>query len=282
MRPTPASSAAASSASRLVVAVEHDALGREAGVQRDVQLAAGGDVEVRAPPRRRAAPSRGRGTPCPRRPRASAPKCVAVLAAPGAQVVLVVDEQRRAELAGQRRRGRSPPMARRPSSSTGRGSAASRAPVDAARSRLVASSSSLVERAPSRRARARRGGRARRRARCRHASVEPQPRLRERGVVGDAPGSRGRSRGTRAAKSRTHVVTLCGARSAGGLGDDLGILGERAQQVELALVHEQREVDVSSDRQPRDPAPRPPCARSTRCARARTARSRRGSPSTAR
>ena len=33
---------------RLVVAVEHDALGREPGVQRDVQLAAGRDVEVEA------------------------------------------------------------------------------------------------------------------------------------------------------------------------------------------------------------------------------------------
>src|SRR5664279_5263049 len=33
---------------RFVVAVEHDAIGREAGRQRDVELAAGGDVEVQA------------------------------------------------------------------------------------------------------------------------------------------------------------------------------------------------------------------------------------------
>ena len=50
-RPMPASSASRSSSSRLVVAVEVEALRREVDGQRDRQLAAGDDVEVRCPPR---------------------------------------------------------------------------------------------------------------------------------------------------------------------------------------------------------------------------------------
>ena len=38
-------------------------------------------------------------------------------------------------------------------------------------------------------------------------------------------------------------MTFCGARVFGGFGDDFGIHRECAQQLLLAFVHEQREVD---------------------------------------
>ena len=83
---------------RLVVAVEHDALGRE--TRRAARRAARRRSRRRGrdPLRRRGAPSRCRGTPCSRT-RRRPPKLGAVLAAPGAQLVFVVHVQRRAELA---------------------------------------------------------------------------------------------------------------------------------------------------------------------------------------
>ena len=53
----------------LVVAVERDPLGREAGAQRDGQLAAGADVEAEALLARPSAPRPWTGTPCRRRTR---------------------------------------------------------------------------------------------------------------------------------------------------------------------------------------------------------------------
>ena len=48
MRPTPASSAGGQLVGRLVVAVQHEVGGGDAGGQRHVELAAGGDVEPQA------------------------------------------------------------------------------------------------------------------------------------------------------------------------------------------------------------------------------------------
>ena len=83
----------------LVVAVQDEALGRHARGQRDVQLAAGGDVEVHAllvdEPGHRQAQERLAGVAHAVAERGDG------LAAPRTQVVLVVDEQRRAELGDQ-------------------------------------------------------------------------------------------------------------------------------------------------------------------------------------
>ena len=84
---------------RLVVAVQHEALSRDAGRQRDVELATGGDIEAHAllmdQPGHGPAQERLGGVGD-----AVAPGGDRV-AAGVAQVVLVVDEQRRAELFGQ-------------------------------------------------------------------------------------------------------------------------------------------------------------------------------------
>ena len=81
---------------RLVVAVEHDALGREAGVERHVQLAAGGHVEIEAlvahEPRHRRAEERLA------RVRDPVAELRSILAAAAAELALVVHVERRAEL----------------------------------------------------------------------------------------------------------------------------------------------------------------------------------------
>ena len=66
MRPTSDSSAVRSSASDLLLPWNTMRAGGNPARERDVQLAAGGDVEVQALARRPAAPSRCTGTPCPR------------------------------------------------------------------------------------------------------------------------------------------------------------------------------------------------------------------------
>jgi hypothetical protein len=99
MRPTPAVDRGAQLVEALVVAVQHAALGRHPGRQGDVQLAAGGDVEVHAllvgEAGHRPAQERlgGVGDAVAER--------VDRLAAAGRAGGLVVDEQRRAELGGQ-------------------------------------------------------------------------------------------------------------------------------------------------------------------------------------
>ena len=66
---------------RLVVAVQRDPLGREAGPQRDGQLAAAAHVERRGPPRPPSGRSRCSGTPWPRSAPTSAPNAAANSAA---------------------------------------------------------------------------------------------------------------------------------------------------------------------------------------------------------
>ena len=96
MRPTPAASARLQLLGRLVVAVQHDALGREPRVQGDVQLAAGRDVEVEAlfghEPRHRGAEKRLA------RVRDAVTEARAVLAAPNPELVFVVYVERCTEL----------------------------------------------------------------------------------------------------------------------------------------------------------------------------------------
>jgi hypothetical protein len=83
----------------LVVAVQHEALGRHTGAQRHGQLAAAGHVEVHA-----LLVGQARHGPAEER-LGGVGDAVAEggdgLGAPGAQLGLVVDEQRRAELLGQ-------------------------------------------------------------------------------------------------------------------------------------------------------------------------------------
>ena len=83
----------------LVVAVQDQPVGRDAGRQRDVQLAAGGHVEVHPllvdQPCHGQAQERLGGVGHPVAEGGHG------LAAPGAEVVLVIDEQRRTELGGQ-------------------------------------------------------------------------------------------------------------------------------------------------------------------------------------
>ena len=98
--------------------------GREPGVQRDVQLAAGRDVEVEPllgdEPRHRGAEERLARVRDRRRHRSAS----AYSRQRAAQLVLVVDVQRRAEARRRGRRGRRPPTGRRPSASTGADAAA--------------------------------------------------------------------------------------------------------------------------------------------------------------
>ena len=86
---------------RLVVAMEDDPRRRKAGVERHEQLAAGRDVEVKLflvdEPHHRLAQKR-----LARVRDAAGAEVRDILAAPGAQLVFVVDEQRRAVLVGQR------------------------------------------------------------------------------------------------------------------------------------------------------------------------------------
>ena len=86
---------------RLVVAVEDDPLGREAGVQRDVELPAGGDVEVH-PLLRHEACHRDAQERLARVGDAAGAEEAGVLPASPAEVFLVVDEQRGAEVGRQR------------------------------------------------------------------------------------------------------------------------------------------------------------------------------------
>ena len=78
IRPTPASSGGVELGDRLVVAVQHDALRREARAQRHRQLAAGARRRARALPRRPSGRPSSSGTPCPRsrrrRPRERGPR----------------------------------------------------------------------------------------------------------------------------------------------------------------------------------------------------------------
>ena len=101
MCPTPAEIAPGQLVQRLVVAVHGDLLGRHAGRQRHLQLAAGADVDAEAfgahPAQHRAGAERlGRVE----HPGLRAER-LDVLAAPGPHVVLVAHVQRRAELGGQ-------------------------------------------------------------------------------------------------------------------------------------------------------------------------------------
>ena len=96
MRPTPCPRAAASSSVGLVVAVQHETLGRHARREGDVQLASRRHVEVHALLEGHAChgpAQEGLG----RIGHALAPR-VDGLTAGAAQVLLVVDEQRRSEL----------------------------------------------------------------------------------------------------------------------------------------------------------------------------------------
>ena len=117
IRPTPASSARASSDDRLVVAVEADPLRRHPGGQRDGQLAAGADVEEQALLGDRSGRPPCTGTPCPRSRRRRRRRPPRNVAAAGPQVVLVEHVGRRAVLGGQvgdaRRRRRSARRRRR-------------------------------------------------------------------------------------------------------------------------------------------------------------------------
>ena len=96
IRPTPAAIAARSSSVDLLLPWNTMRVGREAGVQRDVQLAAGRDVEVEAllgdEPRHRRAEERLA------RVRDAVAEARAVLAAARAELALVVHVERRAEL----------------------------------------------------------------------------------------------------------------------------------------------------------------------------------------
>ena len=112
MRPTPASQRRAQLVERLVVAVQHEAVGGDAGGEGDVQLAAGGDVEVHA----LLVGEAGHGQAQERL--GGVGDAVAEggdrLAAAGPQVGLVVDEQRRAVLARPGRATSQPPMRQAP------------------------------------------------------------------------------------------------------------------------------------------------------------------------
>ena len=145
----------------LVVAVHHQAFGREAGVEGDVQLATGGDVEVQTllghEPRHRRAEER-----LARVRHVLGAELLDVGAAPAAQVGLVVDEERGAELARPAAPGPGP---RRTAGSSVRSNGASIGPL------IVADAGRRRRRrrrrgAPSPRARSRRGWRAHRRGRC--------------------------------------------------------------------------------------------------------------------
>ena len=234
---------------RLVVAVEHDAGRGEAGVERELQLAAGGDVEVQPLVGHEAGHGARRGTPCPRtRPR------------------------RRRTRRGTRRRGRA---AR--SRSTRR--AACRARARARRGRHRRSTAGRVvdrrgaRQQPEVERGARRGdlttrrlvvvvearhlvGRVHAEDRERAGETEaarlrqPEPRLRERGVVGDHPAVAVEAveRLGEVAHPRGDAVR-CAQR--GRLGEHARVRRERAEELELALVHERRERRVEH-RQSRD------------------------------
>ena len=85
---------------RLVVAVEDDPFGRKAGMQRDVELAAGRDVEVEALLGRQAG-HRDAQERLARVRHVARAEGADVLAAAASEIVLVVDEERRAELGRQ-------------------------------------------------------------------------------------------------------------------------------------------------------------------------------------
>ena len=117
MRPTPAARARAQLVERLVVAVQDEAVGGHAGGQGDVELAAGRDVEVHALLVRE--PGHGRAEERLGGVGDAVAEGGHRLPAAGPQVGLVVDEQRRAELARPARAGRSRRSCRRPSASDG-------------------------------------------------------------------------------------------------------------------------------------------------------------------
>ena len=81
--------------------MEDDPFGREAGVQRDVELTAGGDVEVQALLRHQAGHRDAQERLARVRDAAGAEEA-GVLPAAAAEIVLVVHEQRRAEVGRQR------------------------------------------------------------------------------------------------------------------------------------------------------------------------------------
>ena len=130
--PDPAVRAMRSSSDALVVAVEHEPLGRKAGSQGDVQLAAGRDVEAQPflvdEPHHRSAQERLRRVD---REVGSERRDGLTTARP--QVLLVVDEQRSAVLGREVEEvdatDRQPTRARRRSQCRARGGAGSRAHI---------------------------------------------------------------------------------------------------------------------------------------------------------
>ena len=263
MRPTPGVEGPGQLVVGLVVAVQDQAVGGHAGGQGHVQLAARGHVEVHA--LLVGQPGHGHAQERLGRVGHAVAEGGHRLAAAGPQVVLVVDEQRRAELGGQVERGRSPPMLSRPSSPDRRRCRAG-AP---ARERALTSSSGALT--PSRSSPMARPIRAASTSHSR-AWVSSGSTLVAHHVAVvveavEAPG-----------QLADPGRDLVGRPARRGPGHHLGQLGERAQQLELALVGEQAQVDVGERRPARRPA-RPPCARSTGSGRGPSARRRPGSPS---
>ena len=276
MRPTRCSHRALQLVVGLVVAVEHDALHREPGVQRDVQLTAGRDVEPEAllgdEARHRRAEERLA------RVRSTRAEPGEVLAAPARAA-----RPRRRRTAACRtprraRRGRRPPTrrARRRSTAPTRGkqrrierrghAVGLGVLVDAGHlvGRVHAEQPERVgEPDPAR-------------------LGQPEPRLGQlRSSVGEHPAVAVEAV-ERARRSRAPTcVTFCGARVSAASATTSGYSASaRSSSSSRSCVSSARSTVVDRPAL-RHPPPRP-CVRSTRCARARTARSRRGSPSTAR
>ena len=190
MRPTSDSSAVRSSASDLLLPWNTMRAGGNPARTRDVQLAAGGDVEVEPVLGDQLRHRRAEERLARVRHRVGA-EGVGVLAAARPQLALVVDVQRRAEAWRARPATSHPPTCRRPSATVAlRGSRrrSSGAPVigssaigaSALTIRLVGDARHLVGRVD-----------AEDRERVGEADParlgQPQPGLRERGVVGDDP-----------------------------------------------------------------------------------------------
>ena len=235
----------------LVVAVEHDAGRREAGREGDVELAAGRDVEVQSFFGDESHHGRAEERLAGVGDRVGA-EGGDVLPAAGPEVRLVVDEQRRPEALGQLPEvapADREPAGRREGGRAGR----SRRSIGSASPGFDGRSTSgtgrvLVVARPRRRGAVHAVGdgspeEAERVPQADPAGLrQPEPGLGELGVVGEHPAvsvEAVEARGELAHPGR-HPVR---GPQAGGLGDHVGVGGQRAQQVELPVAGQPAEVD---------------------------------------
>ena len=246
IRPTPASTARVELGDRLVVAVEQQPLGREAGAQRDRQLAAGADVEAEPllgdPAGDLGAQERLGGVVD-----GAALERLRARRGPGAEVVLVEHVRGGAELGGEvahvdaaeleravgraagaspaRRPGRGRPRAR--AAGQRRGAHMRSGALTPSRARPFSSTVRVARQSSSRGAVGRRDLLV---ALRQHLAVVPEALGRLRDLLLQVAGD------------PVRLAQLGGRR------DDRGELGQRQQQLGLARVGQQREVDVVDGR----------------------------------